>query len=118
MAITIDFEHGDFEEGRNLKKPSAHTKWINNLLGVEFKSKTIFEDEETWVNVYLYNNSLSLEDIKCWDDLGEYANENSLYIYIYDHDKKTRKGYQYDEDQEWLDMTPGERENYEANSKQ
>ena len=120
MAITIDFESGDFEQGSNMDKPAQHTTFINDLLGKGFTSKTIPDEaeEDAWVNVLFYNASLKIDDISCWDELGEYANENSLYIFVYDHDLKERKGYWYDEDQEWVDMTPGAREEYEANAAQ
>jgi|GEM_PF-2679663 len=118
MPITIDFESGDFEQGSNMEKPVEHAAFIKAKVGKGFTSKTILEEgeENCWINVFFHNPSLSMNDITCWDELGEYANENSLYIFVYDHDLKVRKGYWYDEDQEWVDMTPGAREEYEANA--
>ena len=118
MAITIDFESGDFDQGSNLKKPAQHASFIKDLLGEGFKSKTILEEgeDDCWINVYFYNPSLTMSDVSCWDELGEYANENSLYVFVYDHALKEKKGYWYDEDQVWVDMESRECKEYEANA--
>ena len=73
-------------------------------------------EDDAWTNVFFYNPSLSMSDISCWYGLGEYAKNNSLYIFVYDHELKERKGYWYDEDQEWLSMSPGTIDEYEKNA--
>ena len=118
MSITIDFMSGDFEQGGNMDKPAQHTTFINDLFGKGFIAKTLLEedDPDRWTNVYFYNSTLSMNDISAWEELGEYANENEVYINVYDHVSKERKGYWYDEDQEWIDMEENSGDEYEANA--
>jgi hypothetical protein len=118
MAITIDISSGDLEQGSDMNKPAQHTTFISDLMGKGFSSKTITDedDPDTWTSVYFYNPSVTMEDIASWDELGEYANENEVYINVYDHDSKERKGYWFDEDQEWIDMDTDSGEEYEANA--
>ena len=117
MAITIDFIVGDLEQGCNMEKPFQHISFINDLFGKEFTAKTILDQDEpdTWVNIYFYNPTLSMDDVSCWQELEEYANENEVYIIVYDHESKERKGYWYDEDEVWINMETEIVEEYEAN---
>ena len=117
MAITIDFMAGDLEQGSNMEKPIQHISFINDLFGKGFTAKTISDEDEpdTWANIYFYNPTLSIADISCWQELEEYANENEVYINVYDHESKERNGYWYDEDEVWINMETEIVEEYEVN---
>ena len=34
----------------------------------------------------------------------DFAIENELYVIVYDHNSKSRKGYWYDEEDEWIEQ--------------
>ena len=38
-----------------------------------------------------------------YDELMDFSRENDLYVIVYDHNTKKRKGYWYDEEDEWVD---------------
>jgi hypothetical protein len=42
----------------------------------------------------------------------DFAIHNELYVIVYDHDTKSRKGYWYDEDDEWVELENVEMANY------
>jgi hypothetical protein len=119
MAITIDFMAGDYEQSRNRKKIDDHTSFIESTLGAGSLTKIIAnkDDVDSWDNVYFFFDKLAFENIQCWDELEEYAKNNYIYIYLYDHNKKERKGFFYDEDDVWVNLPANEKVEQEYSKK-
>ena len=68
--------------------------------------------EDSLWDCYFHYANLSFDDVD-WDYLGLIGEENEVYVLVYDHESKTRKGFWYDEDAEWIEQQTGEISDYE-----
>lgn len=55
------------------------------------------------VMLYTYN-SMTLPGFEFLDILRDYVVKNRLYVFIYDHESKTRKFFRYDEEEIWVEQ--------------
>jgi uncharacterized membrane protein len=101
MAIVIHFNTFFGEEAEEKKLD------LLDKLESEFSSssdaKQVFEDpenEEDGFDLWLKYDSLSTID---YDLLHSIATEYELYVMVYDLDNKSKLGYWYDEEDEWVD---------------
>jgi hypothetical protein len=69
--------------------------------------------EDSMWDCYYHYSDLSFDDVD-WDYLGLLGEENEVYVLVYDHDAKTRKGFWYDEDAEWIEQNTEVIEDYES----
>jgi hypothetical protein len=69
--------------------------------------------EDSMWDCYYHYSDLSFDDVD-WDYLGSLGEENEVYVLVYDHQAKTRKGFWYDEDAEWIEQNTGVIEDYES----
>jgi hypothetical protein len=65
------------------------------------------DDPESEFSVMMNYPGLTLDGFEYYDELMDYARENELYVIVFDHDTKYRKGYWYDEEQEWIEQFMG-----------
>jgi hypothetical protein len=106
--ITIDFNSFWFEQDE-LKESCI--EFIQNILGPSDKLTILKEDEndsESSFSVYFNYSNYQLNSFGFFDELMDFAIHNELYVIVYDHDTKSRKGYWYDEDDEWVELENGE----------
>jgi len=106
--ITIDFNSFWFEQDE-LKESCI--EFIQNILGPSDKLTILKEDEndsESSFSVYFNYSNYQLNSFDFFDELMDFAIHNELYVIVYDHDTKSRKGYWYDEDDEWVELENGE----------
>jgi hypothetical protein len=102
--ITIDFN--SFWTDQNDLKESC-IEFIQNILGTSEKITIQYEDEndpESSYSVLLNYAKYSLHDFNFYDELMDFARENELYVVVYDHNTKKRKGYWYDEEEDWIEQ--------------
>lgn len=60
-----------------------------------------FDPESEEVMLFTYN-SMKVADFKFYDELHEFSWRNDLYVSVYDHELKMRKGFWHDEDSKWI----------------
>jgi hypothetical protein len=69
--------------------------------------RVVFDDvtdpESTYSLFFNYPN-LELTGFKFYDELATFVTKNELYVVIYDHNAKTRRGFWYDESSEWFNL--------------
>ena len=59
-------------------------------------------DPESSFAVLFHFKELNMDDFPLWDELKEFAAANELYVLAYDHHSNRRRGYWYDEEDEWI----------------
>lgn len=59
-------------------------------------------DPESSFSLLFHFSALLMDDFSLWDVLRGFAIANELYVLVYDHDSQRRKGYWYDEADEWI----------------
>ena len=102
--ITIDFN--SFCSNQNDLKESC-IEFIQNILDTSEKitiQKEDVNDPESSFSVLLNYSMYSLNDFSFYDELMDFARENELYVIVYDHNTKKRKGYWYDEEEDWIEQ--------------
>lgn len=92
------------------EKATECVNFINGLLDSSSKDITIYEEEgnpESGFEKLMVFPDIKMVDISVWDELMELGNDQEIYVLVYDHDSRIRKGYWYDEENEWneRDMT-------------
>lgn len=105
--ITIDFN--TFWNEQDELKDSC-IEYIYSILGPSEKTTISKDDEsdpESSFSIYLNYSNYTLNDFNFYDELMDFAIENELYVIVYDHNSKSRKGYWYDEDDEWIEQEIG-----------
>ena len=110
--ITIDFN--TFWSEQNLLKETC-IDFIHNILGPSDRvtiKKDDESDSESSFSVYFNYSKYQLKGFGFFDELMDFAIHNELYVIVYDHDTKSRKGYWYDEDDEWVELENVEMANY------
>jgi hypothetical protein len=110
--VTIDF-NSFWSEQDELKESCI--EFIQNILGPSEKVTILKEDEndpESSFSVFLNYSKYTLNDFNFYDELMDFARENELYVIVYDHNTKSRKGYWYDEDDEWIEQDMGDNADY------
>jgi len=101
--ITIDFQSFWFEED---EKKDSCIEFVQNLLGPAENVKILKEDEndpESSFKVHLNYSKFTLNDFKFYDELMDFAREIEIYVFLFDHNTKSRKAYEYDEDDDWFE---------------
>jgi hypothetical protein len=102
--ITIDF-NSFWSEQDELKESCI--EFIQDILGPSEKVTILKDDEndpESSFSVYLNYSKFTLNDFSFYDELMDFARENELYVILYDHNTKSRKGYWYDEEDDWIEQ--------------
>lgn len=115
MAITIDFNI--FWAGQEDLETQC-TEFIEANIGTPDKTTIVNEDDsdpEAGYSLLFYYKDFSLNDFSFWDELYDFANETELYTIIYDHSTHIRKGYWYDEEEDWIEQEVGEQDSYLSN---
>ena len=106
--ITIDY-NSFWSEQIELKETCI--EFIETILGPYEKvtiSKDDEKDPESSFSIYLNYSEFTLTNFSYYDELADFARENALYVIVYDHNNKTRKGYWYDEDDDWVIQKMGD----------
>lgn len=115
MAIIIDFNI--FWPGQ--EDLQAHCiEFIEANIGTPDKTTILKEDkseEQSEYSALFYYKDLSLNEFSFWDELYDFANETELYVIVYDHSTHIRKGYWYDEEDEWIEQEVEEQDSYLCN---
>lgn len=115
MALTIDINI--FWPGQeNLETQCI--EFIEANIGTPDKTINLNDDvsdSEAGYSLLFYYKDLSLNDFSFWDELYDFANETELYAIVYDHSTHIRKGYWYDEEDEWIEQEMGKQDNYLLN---
>jgi len=100
--ITIDFNSLNPDQDE-LKETCIN--YISNIVGIPEKITVKKDDEKdpesSFSVLFLYKN-FTLKEFSFFDELMEFARENELYVTVSDHIKKIRKGFWYDEEDEWI----------------
>ena len=115
MAITIDFNI--FWLGQEDLQAQC-IQFIEANIETPDKTTILNEDEsdsEAGYSLLFYYKDLSLNDFSFWDELYDFANETELYAIVYDHSTHIRKGYWYDEEDEWIEQEVGAQDAYLSN---
>jgi len=115
MAITIDFNI--FWPGQEDLQAQC-IEFIEANVGTPDKtaiSKEDESDEESGYSVLFYYKDFSIDSFSYWDELYDFANETELYVIVYDHFTHIRKGYWYDEEDEWIEQEVEEQDSYLSN---
>lgn len=115
MAITIDFNI--FWPGQEDLQTQC-IEFIEANIGSPDKTTTLKEDDsdpESGYSLLFYYKDLSLKEFSFWDELYDFANETELYVLVYDHSTHIRKGYWYDEEEDWIEQEVGEQDSYLSN---
>ena len=102
--ITIDFNSFSPEDD-DLKESCI--EFIQNILDNSEKVTIKKEDEndpESSYSLFLNYSNHTLNDFSFYDELMDFSRENDLYVVVYDHNTKKRKGYWYDEEEEWIEQ--------------
>lgn len=112
MPITINFnsipaESDDLMENLDVQMDDSYGQPDKSLCKQEDEGV----DDSMW-DCYYHYSKLTMEDVD-WNYLGLLGEENEVYVLVYDHESKTRKGYWYDEDAEWIEQNTGEILDYE-----
>ena len=100
--ITIDFNLFYFDQ--NEKKESC-IDFIKNIVGVPDKitiAKENGQDPRSEYSLLFRYNMFSIKSFDHYDELMDFARKNELYVVVYDHIEKERKGVWYDEDDRWI----------------
>ena len=101
MATVIHFNTFFGEEAEE-KKLDLLEK-LESEFSISSEAKQVFEDpenEEDGFDLWLKYDSLSTID---YDLLHSIATEYEIYVMVYDLDNKSKLGYWYDEEDEWVD---------------
>lgn len=109
--ITIDIYHYAFND--ELK--DSCIEFTESLIGSSANLRVLKEDEndpESYSILFDYAE-YNLEDFEFYDELRDFATENEVVVIVYDHDSKTRKGFWYDEEDEWITQEIGEQTQYQ-----
>lgn len=106
--ITIDFNIFSFEH-EEMKQSCI--EYVQNVAGTPGNitiRKEDEEDPESEYSVHIHYPEYTLDKFEYYDELMDFARENELYVIVYDHDTKNRKGYWYDEEEDWIqqDLSP------------
>lgn len=104
--ITIDFQLF-MQDDLDAAKDSC-TDFIETILGPPDKPAVIDEEESLLFNYSKY----TLTDFEFYDELMDFARETELYVIVYDHDIKTRRGFWFDEYDEWIEQEMGNNSPY------
>ena len=115
MAITIDFNI--FWPGQEDLQAQCK-EFIEANIGISDNIVILKEDEtdeESGYSVLFYYEEFSIDSFSNWDDLYDFANETELYVIVYDHSTHIRKGYWYDEEEDWIEQEIGEQDSYLSN---
>jgi predicted ferric reductase len=110
--ITIDIYHFAFSD--ELKDTCI--EFTESLIGSSKNLRILKEDEndpESSYSILLDYADFNLEDFEFYDELRDFATENEVVVIVYDHDSKTRKGFWYDEEDEWITQEIGEQTQYQ-----
>lgn len=110
--ITIDFN--SFWSDQNELKDTC-IEFIEHNIGEPDKVSIVKEDDtdpDSSFSLYINFNEMNVLDFGYYDELMDFARENELYVIVYDHETQTRKGFWYDEDEEWLEQHMGDSANY------
>lgn len=101
--ITIDI-NSFWSEQNELSKSCI--EFVESIAGSAEKItilKEVENDPESNYSVLLNYPDYKLVDFKFYDELMDFARENELYVIVFDHDTKHRKGYWYDEEEDWIE---------------
>ena len=82
-------------------------EFIQDILGPSEKVTILKDDEndpESSFSVYINYSKFTLNNFSFYDELMDFARENELYVILYDHNTKSRKGYWYDEEDDWIEQ--------------
>jgi hypothetical protein len=93
----------------------ACIEFVVSTVGPSDKVIILKEDEDdpdSDFSVLMNYSGYTLDSFEYYDELMDYASENELYVIVFDHDTKYRKGYWYDEEQEWIEQFMGHEFNY------
>lgn len=115
MAITIDMNI--FWPGQEDLEAQCK-EYIEANIGTPDKTTIVNEDDsdpESGYSILFYFKDFSIDSFPNWDELYDFANETELYSIVYDHATHIRKGYWYDEEDEWIEQEIGEQDNYLLN---
>jgi len=102
--ITIDFNSFGSEQD---KLKESCIEFIQDILGPSEKVTILKDDEndpESSFSVYINYSKFTLNNFSFYDELMDFARENELYVILYDHNTKSRKGYWYDEEDDWIEQ--------------
>ena len=102
--ITIDFNSFGSEQDE-LKESCI--EFIQDILGPSEMVTILKDDEndpESSFSVYINYSKFTLNNFSFYDELMDFARENELYVILYDHNTKSRKGYWYDEEDVWIEQ--------------
>jgi hypothetical protein len=113
--ITIDF-NSFWSDQVDLKDTCV--EFVESTVGSANKVVVLKEDNEdpeSSFSLFFNYENLQLDDFEFYDDLMDFARENELYVIIYDHTSKMRKGYWYDEDEDWIEQEVGDVQQYMDN---
>ena len=115
MALTIDINI--FLPGQEDLETQC-IKFIEANIGSPDNTTIVNEDDsdpEAGYSLLFFYKDLSLNDFLFWDELYDFANETELYTIVYDHSTHIRKGYWYDEEDEWIEQEIGKQDSYLSN---
>jgi len=99
--VTIEIYHYAFSD--ELKDNCI--EFTESLIGSTKNLRTLKDDEDDPDSSYLIlfdYADYNLENFEFYNELMDFALENEVYIIVYDHDSKTRKGFWYDEEDDWI----------------
>ncbi len=100
----LTFEFTSFwPEQQELKQECIDV--VTMYLGEPNKLVVMKEDAEDLASsfsVLMHYDGLRLNEVPVWDELREFAAANEIYALAYDHHSNIRKGYWYDEEEDWI----------------
>ena len=109
--ITIDIYHYAFSD--ELKESCI--EFTESMIGSSKNLRIVKEDEndtESSYSVLFDYPDYNLDDFEFYNELRDFATENEVVVIVYDHDSKTRRGFWYDEDDEWIEQEMGDSNSY------
>jgi hypothetical protein len=110
--ITIDIYHYAFSD----ELRDTCIEFAESLIGSSKNLRILKEDEndlEPSYSILFDYADYNLEDFEFYSELSDFATENEVFVIVYDHDSKTRKGFWYDEEDEWITQEIGEQTQYQ-----
>lgn len=100
--ITIDFNSFWFDQDE-LKKSCI--EFVERHAGPSEKITILKDDEndpESSYSILFKYGKYTLTNFEFYDNLKDFAEENELYVVVYDHNTKQKKGFWYDEEDDWI----------------
>jgi hypothetical protein len=98
------------------EKIAACKEFLPLVMGKADAIKEVAEDPkdpESSTELYFQFYDLTLDYHDAWSEMADFARENELYVIVYDHETFDRKGYWYDEQDEWILQNFGQNETLE-----